>query len=51
MAFFMNLVTLYFLTNWMPIITNDAGVSVSKAVLITAMFQVGGTVGPSPWVG
>lgn len=44
-AFFMNLVTLYFLTNWMPIITNDAGVSVSGAVLITAMFQVGGTVG------
>jgi MFS transporter, AAHS family, 4-hydroxybenzoate transporter len=44
-AFFMNLVTLYFLTNWMPIITNDAGVSISEAVLITAMFQVGGTVG------
>jgi MFS transporter, AAHS family, 4-hydroxybenzoate transporter len=44
-AFFMNLVTLYFLTNWMPIITNSAGVSVSEAVLITAMFQVGGTVG------
>jgi MFS transporter, AAHS family, 4-hydroxybenzoate transporter len=44
-AFFMNLVTLYFLTNWMPIITNDAGVSVSEAVLITTMFQVGGTVG------
>ena len=44
-AFFMNLVTLYFLTNWMPIITNDAGISVSEAVLITAMFQVGGTVG------
>jgi MFS transporter, AAHS family, 4-hydroxybenzoate transporter len=44
-AFFMNLVTLYFLTNWMPIITNAAGVSVSEAVLITVMFQVGGTVG------
>jgi MFS transporter, AAHS family, 4-hydroxybenzoate transporter len=44
-AFFMNLVTLYFLTNWMPIITNSAGASVSEAVLITAMFQVGGTVG------
>jgi MFS transporter, AAHS family, 4-hydroxybenzoate transporter len=44
-AFFMNLVTIYFLTNWMPIITNGAGVSVSEAVLITAMFQVGGTVG------
>ena len=41
----MNLVTLYFLTNWMPIITNGAGVSVSEAVLITVMFQVGGTVG------
>ena len=45
MAFFMNLATLYFLTNWITIITNDAGVSVSEAVLITAMFQVGGTVG------
>jgi MFS transporter, AAHS family, 4-hydroxybenzoate transporter len=42
-VFFMNLVTMYFLTNWMPIIS--AGVSVSGAVLITAMFQVGGTVG------
>jgi MFS transporter, AAHS family, 4-hydroxybenzoate transporter len=29
----------------MPIITNGAGVSVSEAVLITVMFQVGGTVG------
>src|SRR5215468_2132668 len=38
-GFFMNLVTLYFLTNWVTIITNDAGVSVSEAVLITAMFQ------------
>lgn len=44
-AFFMNLVTLYFMTNWLPIITNDAGVTVSQAVLITAMFQLGGTVG------
>jgi MFS transporter, AAHS family, 4-hydroxybenzoate transporter len=44
-AFFMNLLSLYFITNWLPIIGNDAGLTVDQAVLVTALFQVGGTVG------
>ncbi|HZV21842.1 MAG TPA: MFS transporter, partial [Hyphomicrobiales bacterium] len=36
---------LYFLTNWLPIITSDAGLTVREAILATAMFQIGGTVG------
>jgi AAHS family 4-hydroxybenzoate transporter-like MFS transporter len=45
LAFFMNNVVLYGLTNWLPIVLRDDGVPVSQAVTITAMFQVGGTIG------
>jgi AAHS family 4-hydroxybenzoate transporter-like MFS transporter len=45
LAFFMNLVSLYFMTNWLPIIANEAGLVVGQAILVTAMFQVGGTLG------
>jgi MFS transporter, AAHS family, 4-hydroxybenzoate transporter len=45
LAFFMNLLSLYFMTNWLPIIANEAGLLVSQAILVTAMFQIGGTVG------
>ena len=44
-VFFMSLLDLYFLTNWLPTIIHDSGIPVSGAALITAMFQVGGTVG------
>jgi AAHS family 4-hydroxybenzoate transporter-like MFS transporter len=44
-VFFMSLMDLYFLSNWLPTVINDAGISVSSAALITAMLQVGGTVG------
>jgi AAHS family 4-hydroxybenzoate transporter-like MFS transporter len=44
-VFFMSLLDLFLLTSWLPTIIHDAGVAVSRAVLITALFQVGGTVG------
>ncbi|MFZ6647511.1 MFS transporter [Undibacterium sp. TJN25] len=44
-VFFMSLMDLYFLSNWLPTIVNDAGIAVGPAVLITAMLQVGGTLG------
>ena len=44
-VFFMSLLDLYFLTNWLPTIIHDAGIPVSRAALITSMYQVGGTAG------
>jgi MFS transporter, AAHS family, 4-hydroxybenzoate transporter len=42
---FMNLLNLYFLSNWIPTITHDAGYSTRIAVLVGAAVQAGGTVG------
>jgi len=44
-VFFMSLLDIYFLANWLPIVLNDLGASVSSAVAIGTMFQVGGVVG------
>jgi AAHS family 4-hydroxybenzoate transporter-like MFS transporter len=44
-VFFMSLLDLYFLANWLPTILNDLGASVSGAVAIGSMLQVGGVVG------
>jgi len=44
-VFFMSLMDLYFLSNWLPTVIHDAGIPVSSAALITAMLQIGGTVG------
>lgn len=44
-VFFMSLLELYFLSNWLPIMLHDSGVSLERSVMITAMLQVGGTVG------
>jgi AAHS family 4-hydroxybenzoate transporter-like MFS transporter len=44
-VFFMSLMDLYFLSNWLPTVISDAGIPVSSAALITAMLQIGGTVG------
>jgi AAHS family 4-hydroxybenzoate transporter-like MFS transporter len=43
--FFMNLLDLYFLANWLPTVINNAGISVEKAVIATSLLQVGGIVG------
>jgi MFS transporter, AAHS family, 4-hydroxybenzoate transporter len=40
--FFMNLLDLYFLQNWIPAITNAGGIPVRTAVIIGTLFQVGG---------
>jgi len=44
-VFFMSLLDLYFLANWLPTVLNDLGASVSVAAAIGSMLQVGGVVG------
>ena len=44
-VFFMSLLDIYFLANWLPTVLNDLGASVSVAVVIGSMLQVGGVVG------
>ena len=44
-VFFMSLLDIYFLANWLPTVLNDLGASVSAAAVIGSMFQVGGVVG------
>ena len=44
-VFFMSLVDLYFLSNWLPTVLSDLGASVSAAAIIGSMLQVGGLVG------
>jgi AAHS family 4-hydroxybenzoate transporter-like MFS transporter len=45
LTFFMSLLVVYLLSNWLPTLMHDAGLSIRRAALITAMLQVGGTVG------
>jgi MFS transporter, AAHS family, 4-hydroxybenzoate transporter len=46
LAFFMSLLVVYLLSNWMPtLIQRSTGASLSRAALVTAMLQIGGTVG------
>lgn len=42
---FMNLINLYFLSNWLPTIISAAGYSQTTAVLAGTSLQVGGTIG------
>ena len=42
---FMNLINLYFLSNWLPTLLKDIGYSTSTAVLAGTALQVGGIVG------
>lgn len=42
---FMNLMTVYFLNSWLPIIIKDDGFSLADAALMGALLQVGGTLG------
>jgi MFS transporter, AAHS family, 4-hydroxybenzoate transporter len=43
--FFMSLLELYFLNNWLPTIMTGSGIALETAAIITALFQLGGTVG------
>ena len=45
LTFFMSLLVVYLLSNWLPTLMHDAGLSIRRAALITAMLQVGGTLG------
>ncbi|MYM85588.1 MFS transporter [Rugamonas sp. FT82W] len=42
---FLNLLNLYFLSNWLPTILKGAGLSTSMAVLAGTILPVGGTIG------
>ncbi len=44
-TYFMGLMVIYLLTGWLPTLIKDAGLPISQAATITAMFQIGGTVG------
>jgi MFS transporter, AAHS family, 4-hydroxybenzoate transporter len=44
-VFFMSLLDLYFLSNWLPTVLNDLGASVSASAAIGSMLQVGGVAG------
>ncbi|RKP53471.1 MFS transporter [Pararobbsia silviterrae] len=44
-TYFMGLLIIYLLTGWLPTLIKDAGYPIEKAASITAMFQIGGTVG------
>jgi AAHS family 4-hydroxybenzoate transporter-like MFS transporter len=43
--FFMNLLDLYFLANWLPTVINNAGIAVETAVVVTTLLQIGGVAG------
>ena len=43
--YFMNLLNLYLLNNWLPTILSDAGIDRETAIMITTLFQVGGIAG------
>ncbi len=44
-TYFMGLLVIYLTTSWLPTMMKDAGMSMDRAANVTAMFQLGGTVG------
>ncbi|UCF22994.1 MAG: MFS transporter [Ralstonia sp.] len=44
-VFFMSLLIVYLLTNWLPTLIHAGGVSLALASRIAVMYQVGGTIG------
>ena len=45
LSFFMSLLVVYLLSNWMPTLIQRSGLSLRGASMITATFQIGGTLG------
>lgn len=45
LTFFMSLLVIYLLQSWLPTLLHTGGASLRTAALVTAMFQVGGTLG------
>ncbi|WGS54682.1 MFS transporter [Paraburkholderia sp. D15] len=46
MIYFLSFLDLYLLSNWLPVMIHDAGASVTQAVFVTSLYQVGGVLGP-----
>jgi AAHS family 4-hydroxybenzoate transporter-like MFS transporter len=44
-VFFASLLDLFLLSNWLPTVFHDAGISLSLSVIATALFQGGGVLG------
>ncbi|MFC5478263.1 MFS transporter [Massilia suwonensis] len=44
-TYFMGLMVIYLLSGWLPTMIKDAGLPIERAASITALFQLGGTVG------
>lgn len=44
-TYFMGLLVIYLLSGWLPTLMKDAGLPISRAANLTALFQLGGTVG------
>ena len=45
MVFFANLLTLFAIGGWMPTVLNEAGYPLDRAILVSAMFAMGGVIG------
>jgi AAHS family 4-hydroxybenzoate transporter-like MFS transporter len=45
LTYFMGLLVIYLLSGWLPTLIKDAGLSIERAANLTALFQLGGTVG------
>lgn len=43
--FFTNLLSIFFLQNWIPTMAHDSGLTIRTAVIVGTMFQVGGVLG------
>lgn len=43
--FFTNLMSIFFLQNWIPTMAHDTGLTIRTAVIIGTMFQIGGVIG------
>jgi AAHS family 4-hydroxybenzoate transporter-like MFS transporter len=45
LAFFINMLVLFFLMNWLPKLLVDGGVPLAQAIRVTVMFNIGGVLG------
>ena len=46
----LNMISLYFLANWLPTLAKESGLTLNQALLIGSTLQLGGTLG-SIWMG
>ena len=44
-AYFMNIMALYFILNWLPSVLKGGGLSIGRASVITSLYSAGGIVG------